>query len=101
MLKSVTNAALARMGQNAIPILCALPIAMTALLSAPSFASDRATIGAEFTTAQAAPATPGGNAPQPAQPGNGSNSGQGDAQGQDHRGPGCPYRKDQDLKLLV
>ncbi|MGI9410944.1 MAG: hypothetical protein ACR2OV_12775 [Hyphomicrobiaceae bacterium] len=85
------------MGQNAIPILCALPIAMTALLSAPSFAGD----GTKIRTAQAAPAAPGGNAPQPAQPGNGPNSGQGDAQGQDHRGPGCPYRKDQDLKLLV
>ena len=101
MLKSVTNAAPARMGQSAFPVLCALPIAMVVLLSAPSFASDGTAISAEITTAQAAPATPGGNAPQPTQPGNGSNSGQGDAQGQDHQGPGCPYRKDQDLKLLV
>ena len=67
MLKSVTNAARARMGRNVILLLGALPLAMTALLSAPSFAGDGGMNSQETVTAQAAPATPGGNAPQPAQ----------------------------------
>ncbi len=101
MLKSVTNAARFRMQRAALPLVCASAFSVAALLSASAIAADVNIAGGNAIVAQAAPATPGGGAPQPAQPSTGPSSGQGESRGDDYRGPGCPYRKDQDLKLLV
>ena len=101
MHKSVTNPARFRMRRAALPVICASAISVAALLSASAIAADVNIVGGNTFLAQAAPATPGGGVQQPAQPGTGPNSGQGQSHGDDYRGPGCPYRRDQDLKLLV